>query len=35
VTLPVPTERGHYVLSILELADDGDIGATSAGFTVQ
>ncbi len=35
VELPVPAERGHYVLSILELADDGDIGAVSAGFTVQ
>ncbi len=35
LSLAVPVERGHYVLSILELADDGDVGATSAGFTVQ
>jgi hypothetical protein len=35
VSLAAPLERGHYVLSLLELADDGDVGAVSAGFTVQ
>ncbi len=33
--LPVPKERGTYVLSILKIADDGDVGAVSASFTVQ
>ncbi len=32
---PVPTERGHYVLSILKIADDGDVGAASVSFNVQ
>jgi hypothetical protein len=31
----VPTERGHYVLSILKIYDDGDVGAASASFNVQ
>ncbi len=31
----VPTERGHYVLSILKIADDGDVGAASVSFNVQ
>ncbi|HMD01932.1 MAG TPA: hypothetical protein VKG44_03100, partial [Candidatus Baltobacteraceae bacterium] len=35
VDVPVPRERGRYVLSILELSDDGDVGAASAGFNVQ
>ncbi len=32
---PVPKERGHYVLSILKIGDDGDVGAASASFNVQ
>ena len=32
---PVPVERGHYVLSILKIADDGDVGAASVSFNVQ
>ncbi len=31
----VPEERGHYVLSILKIADDGDVGAASVSFNVQ
>ncbi|GAC1525582.1 MAG: hypothetical protein NVS2B8_10620 [Vulcanimicrobiaceae bacterium] len=31
----VPTERGHYVLSMLKIGDDGDVGAASAGFDVR
>ena len=34
VDVPVPKERGHYVLSIMRIADDGDVGAASAGFNV-
>lgn len=30
-----PRERGHYVLSILKIDDDGDVGAASASFNVQ
>ena len=33
--VPVPAERGHYVLSILKIADDGDVGAASVSFNVQ
>ncbi len=33
--VPVPKERGHYVLSILKVSDDGDVGAASASFNVQ
>ena len=33
--VPVPQERGHYVLSILRIADDGDLGAASASFNVK
>ena len=29
-----PRERGHYVISIMRIADDGDVGAASASFTV-
>ncbi len=35
VVLTAPTERGHYVLSVLKIGDDGDVGATSASFNVQ
>ncbi len=31
----VPKERGKFVLSILKIADDGDVGAASGSFTVQ
>ncbi len=33
--VPVPKERGHYVISILRIASDGDVGAASASFNVQ
>jgi hypothetical protein len=33
--VPVPAERGHFVLSILKIADDGDVGAASASFSVE
>jgi hypothetical protein len=33
--VPVPSERGHFVVSILVMADDGDVGAASASFNVQ
>jgi hypothetical protein len=33
--LPVPSERGHYVLSVLKIYDDGDVGAASASFNVE
>ena len=29
-----PRERGHYVISIMRIADDGAVGAASAAFTV-
>lgn len=35
IDLPVPKERGHYVLSILKMTDDGDVGAASASFNVE
>jgi hypothetical protein len=33
--IEVPKERGHFVISILKIADDGDVGAASASFSVQ
>jgi uncharacterized protein YfaS (alpha-2-macroglobulin family) len=33
--VPVPAERGHYVLSVLKISDDGDVGAASVAFNVQ
>jgi hypothetical protein len=33
--IPVPSERGRYVLSIMKIAADGDVGAASAAFSVQ
>ena len=33
--LPIPRERGHFVVSVLKVADDGDVGAASASFSVQ
>ncbi len=35
VDVAVPTERGHYVLSILKIGGDGDVGAASASFNVE
>jgi hypothetical protein len=35
VDFTVPAERGHYVVSILKIADDGDVGAASVSFNVQ
>ncbi len=31
----VPKGRGKFVLSVLKIADDGDVGAASGSFTVQ
>ncbi|HTV73586.1 MAG TPA: hypothetical protein VME66_07780, partial [Candidatus Acidoferrales bacterium] len=31
----VPTDPGHYVLSLLEIADDGDVGADSVSLDVR
>ena len=33
--VPAPAAPGHYILSILKMSTDGDVGASSAGFTVQ
>jgi hypothetical protein len=33
--VPLPKERGHFVVSILKMSDDGDVGAASASFNVQ
>ena len=33
--IAVPSDRGHYVLSILKISDDGDVGAASVTFNVQ
>jgi hypothetical protein len=35
IDLAVPSERGHFVVSILKVSDDGDVGAASASFSVQ
>ncbi len=35
IDVPVPSERGHFVLSILKISDDGDVGAASVSFNVQ
>jgi hypothetical protein len=33
--VPVPEEAGRFVLSVLKISDDGDVGAASASFTVR
>ncbi len=33
--IPVPSEPGHFVLSVMRIADNGDLGAASAGFDVR
>lgn len=33
--VPVPKERGHFVLSVLVISDEGCVGAASASFNVQ
>ena len=33
--LAVPKERGHFIVSILKISDDGDLGAASASFNVE
>ncbi len=35
LSIPAPKSSGHYVLSILKVSDDGDVGAASTSFTVQ
>ena len=35
VDFTVPSERGHFVVSILKMSDDGDVGAASLSFNVQ
>lgn len=33
--LALPARRGHYVVSILKISDDGDVGAASLALSVQ
>jgi hypothetical protein len=33
--VPVPHDAGRYVLSIIKMTDDGDVGAGSIALTVQ
>ncbi len=33
--VPVPTQPGRYVLSVLRIADDGDVAAASGSFSVR
>lgn len=33
--IPVPSEPGRFVLSVLRIADDGDLGAASGSFEVR
>ena len=33
--IAAPKERGHYVLSLLKIDDDGDVGAASTSFNVR
>ena len=35
VDVPVPHEAGRYVVSIIKMTDDGDVGAASIALTVQ
>jgi hypothetical protein len=35
IDFEVPAERGHFVVSILKILDDGDVGAASLSFNVQ
>jgi hypothetical protein len=35
VDVPLPQEKGKYVLSILKMTDDGDVGAATISLTVQ
>jgi hypothetical protein len=35
VSVPLPRARGRYVISVLKIADDGDVGAASAAILVQ
>jgi hypothetical protein len=32
--VPAPAKRGRYVLSILKISEDGDVGAASVAFGV-
>jgi hypothetical protein len=35
IAVPVPHDPGRYVLSIIKMTDDGDVGAASIALTVQ
>ncbi len=35
ISVPVPHDAGRYVLSIIKMTDDGDVGAASIALTVQ
>ncbi len=35
IDVPLPQEKGKYVLSVLKMTDDGDVGAASISLTVQ
>lgn len=35
IEVPVPRDAGRYVLSVIKMTDDGDVGAASIALTVQ
>jgi alpha-2-macroglobulin len=35
IDVPLPRQRGRYVLSVLKIADEGDVGAAAATIVVQ
>jgi hypothetical protein len=35
ISVPLPSERGRYVLSLLRIVDDGSVGASSTSVNVQ
>lgn len=35
VAMPLPQEKGKYVLSVLKMSDDGDVGAATISLVVQ
>ena len=35
LSVPLPQEPGRYVLSVIKMTDDGDVGAASIALTVQ
>lgn len=35
LSVPLPSERGRYVLSLIDISEDGDVGAASLSLTVR